>query len=125
MGLFGSRVVFEQLDCVREDGEDETEVFERAFWAAGQVDDESPRANAGGGAREHGVRGLLERLRAHDFGEAGRFFLDDGFCSFGGNITRGEAGAAGGKDDVESAIVRPFCQREAQCRFIVGEDQAF
>ncbi len=69
------------------------------------------------------MRRDLEAGGAHGFGETGRFALDDGAGRFGGHVARGEAGAAGGEDDVHLAAVRPLAEGLADGRFVVGEDR--
>ena len=95
-----------------------------AAGAAGEVDDEGARADAGGtagerGAREAGVDCHPERLR-----DAGRLLVEHGTRGLGRDVARREAGAAGGEDEVGPVRVGPGSEDGRDSDGIVGHQVA-
>jgi hypothetical protein len=84
-------------------GQQRHDGFERAAsagGAAGEVDDEGGSDGAADGTAERRVEGFAEAGGAHAFAEAVDEALADELGGLGGDVARGEAGAAGGDDEV-------------------------
>ncbi len=106
-----------------QDGQEQFQVFAHGFGAAGEVDDQRPAAHAGYAAGEHGVAGDFEASGAQAFGDAWRFAIDDLAGRFGGDVTRGEAGAAAGEDEIE-ALSAPIDEGFDYCVEVIGDHGA-
>src|SRR5439155_1389816 len=71
-----------------------------------QVDHEARANGAGDAARQHRVRGLLERSRAKRLGDARDLAVDDAPCRLRGHVVRRETGATGRQHDVRPGVNR-------------------
>ena len=100
----GGRHALSQFDAVRNRARDEAETLDRAARFARQGDDERLLDHRREIARKNGVRRDFHRLGAHHFAETRQFHPHQTADRFRRDIARGDAGAAGGKN--ESAALR-------------------
>ena len=104
---------------------DGVERVDRAFRAAGQIQNDGFAANAGGGAGENGARSFLDAGGAHLLGETGDQAIGNGDSCFGRDVARAEAGAAGGEDQVDRVGIGGLLQERFDGGAIVGQHGAF
>ena len=100
----------EDLDGVGEEVGDGFEGLDRAFGAAGEIDDEGFGADGGDGAGEDGGGSLFCAFAAHFFGNAGDEAVGYGDGGFGSVVARADAGAAGGEEQIDAAGVGDVCE---------------
>ena len=90
----------QEVEGVRDRREDRFQAFDGAFGGAGKVADQRLTDGAADGAGEHAVGdALLVAHQAHGFGHPGGFPLDDRPRALRRQVTRAEAGPAGGDDE--------------------------
>ncbi len=94
-----------------------------ALGAAGQIDDDGVAADDGDGAREYSGGTFLHAFAAHFFGDAWDDTVGYGNSGFRGIVAGAEAGAAGGKDEVDAAGVGDGAELFANAGGIVSETQ--
>jgi len=125
MMLLGRGRLAQQLDCVRQHGEDDAQVFDCAFGAAGQIDDQRAAPDAGHRAAEHGMRRHAAALAAHRLGQAGRLPFDDRARGLRRHIARCEAGAAGRQDQIERQLIGAPTQPGRDLGRFIGHDAGY
>jgi hypothetical protein len=92
---------------------------------AGQAEDIGAAGHPGAGAGlDGGGADALERQPAEQLAKAGDGLFDDGIQSFRRDVAPGDAGAAGGDDDVDGGIIDPGGELRHQRRHIVLQDGA-
>ena len=95
-----------------------------AAGAAGQVDDQRAAADAGRAARERGARKPRVDRHPERLGDAGGLLVEHGAGGFGGDVARGEAGAAGGEDEIGEVGVGPGGEGGGDPDGLVGDEGA-
>jgi len=99
LGTFGS-FALQHFDCVRYCGEYGGEGIGDGFGASGEVYYEAGIGDAGESAGDHGAGSFFEAFSTHGFGEAGELAVYHVSRGLGSDVARGDAGAAGGDDEV-------------------------
>ena len=92
-----------------------------AAGTSGQVEHDGLAAGAANGAAEGGEGCLGQAGSAHLFGHAFDEAVADGACGFRGDVTRSDAGAAGGDDEAGGSGVEPECL--FQLWLVVGDEE--
>lgn len=109
----------EQIEGVRDEGQDGVERCLRAGGTARQIDDEGVAEGAADGAAERGKRGVAEAFGAHEFGQS----FDEAFADLprglGGDVAGCQTGAAGGDNQLAGGGVVP--ERRGDPVDLVGE----
>ena len=95
-----------------------------AAGAAGEVHDQGLAADAGEAAGKGGPREAGEGAHPERLGDAGCFLLENGAGGFGGDVAVGEAGAAGGEDDVRVVAVGPLSEGGRDPAGLIGHERA-
>jgi hypothetical protein len=90
----------EQIEGVRQDGENRGEGGDGTGGAAGEVDDQGRAEGDADAAAERGERGLGQAGGAHALGEALDDAVGDEAGGLGSDVAGGEAGTAGGEDEI-------------------------
>jgi len=90
----------EQIEGVRQDGQDRRERGDGARGAAGEVDDQGGAEGDADGSAEWSERGLPQAGGAHALGEPLDDAVGDEAGGLGGDVAGGEAGASGGEDEI-------------------------
>ena len=85
----------QDVERVREKLRHGVERFDRALWAAGQIDDQRLAPNPSSAARESGARILPSAVLAHHFGDSRHQLLASFRGGFRGGIPRAYPGASG------------------------------
>jgi hypothetical protein len=80
-------------------------IFAYALWASRQIDDQRRAAATDHCAGDHGEWRLLQPCQAHRFGHPRDFFVDDGACGVGGDISWTYPGPTGGGDYVHTEVI--------------------
>lgn len=101
-------------------GPEDFKAFADGGGFAGQVEDQATAAGTGGGAREDGSGDADEAVEAHNFAEAGQLAFQDSAGGFGGDVSGGDAGAAGGDDEIAGLAVGPFAELSCDAYGVVG-----
>ena len=99
-GMVG--VAGEEVEGVGEKMEDGAEGGFGSAGAAGEIEDEGVAGDAADAAAEGGEGGVLGALLADELGEAGDEAGADGEGGLGCDVAGGEAGAAGGEDEISA-----------------------
>jgi hypothetical protein len=110
----------QHCDGVGEEIGDGVEGFDRAFGAAGKIDDERAMTDDGYAARQDGGGSLLGTFAAKFFGDARNGAFGDVERGFGSIVARAEAGATGGEDEIDTARVGEFAKLATEASGIVG-----
>jgi hypothetical protein len=90
----------EEVEGVGEQGEDSAERGAGSGGAAGEVEDEGAAAGAADGSAERGEGGVEEAVASHALGKAVDEAVADEARGFRGDVAGGEAGSAGGDQEV-------------------------
>jgi len=128
LGLFGGFGRFggvvgaagEQVEGVGQDGQDRRQGGYGARGTAGEIDDQGGTEGDADSAAERGQRSLAQAGCAHALGEALDDAVGDEAGGLGRDIAGGQAGAAGGEDQVGGLGVT--AQGRGDVVELVGED---
>ena len=105
-----------------EAGQDVLQILLHGLGAARQIDDEGLAAQDAGGAAEHPARGDAQAVIPHGLGDAGGAAGGHGIGGLRGDIARGEAGAAGGQDQVHLSAIGQPDELGLQRLGLIGQD---
>src|SRR5580704_16282797 len=102
---------------------DGIEGFERAFGAAGQIDDDGFVADGGDTTRKDSGWRFLSAFAANLFGEAGDDTVGEFERSFRRDVAGAEAGASGGEENVDASGVGDGAHLIAKSGRVVGGEE--
>src|SRR5579871_4567508 len=102
---------------------DGVEGFDRAFRAAGEIDDDGFVADDGDSTRQQRRGGLFGAAAADFFGQAGNDAVGYIEGGFGSVVARAEAGASGGEENIDLTGVGDGTNLAAEGGRIVGATQ--
>ncbi len=111
-----------QFDGVLYDSLEHRQSVAYAARTAREIDDESAAADARGAAGESGTWETGVDGDAKRFGDAGGFFVEDDAGGLRGYVARGEAGAAGGEDEIGAVPIGPLGEGRGNGAGLVGNE---